>query len=402
MSKKPHDILRRLENGGAVTAKKAQAPSTARPGALEMLQGLALSALSSEHAHDLLARAKGLPKTFALNDLNPERIGGLAPHAVLVNPAFVTLAAESGQVYFLGADGKVHRKIAFDVPGEQSVSEPDTSDAEFWLEPPWFSEFQQLVDERKPVLLIGPAGCGKTEATERVFKHRRQPLHVVQCTPRTRADDLEGKDELVIEDGIQVTRFTPAAPAIASKEGHGLLLDEADAAPAAAMYSVYRLLDGKEMHIVRAGHDSVIERHPEFRVVGTQNTEGRGDDRGLYHARAHQDEAFLDRWKNTIRVDYLKPEQEVVVLRKRTGISSGQAERIVQAASALRNALDQDEIILTTSMRRTISVAENVAGGRSPERAWSLAVVNRAVATDRVKIKSICKRVYGSKWGKTP
>ena len=31
------------------------------------------------------------------------------------------------------------------------------------------------------------------------------------------------------------------------------------------------------------GYDGEIPLHSDFRVIGTQNTEGRGDDQGLYH-----------------------------------------------------------------------------------------------------------------------
>jgi MoxR-like ATPase len=225
---------------------------------------------------------------------------------------------------------------------------------------------------------------------------------IVQCTPRTTANDLEGATDLVVEDGHQVTRFSPAAPAVASEEGYGLLLDEADAAPSVAMFSMYRLMDNKAMHVVRKGLDAVIPLNPEFRIIGTQNTEGRGDDRGLYHGRAYQDEAFLDRWRNTIRVDYPTMDEEVLILRKRTGISGSQAESIVKAAQSMRSALHKDEILLTCTLRRTLSVSANVAIGMTPEKAWGLAVLNRATAEDRSSLDQILQRIYGSKFKKVP
>ncbi len=395
---KASDVVRKLEGWGAVVSGPSEpVPAGSPTSVLSVLQGCASLAMPKERAAVLLNLFLGQPGAFM-----PSALGGVSPAdavGALMNLSFQRACAESGVWFCLGPDGLIHR---VEPQPAAVLPAPDTeaSESDFWLEPPWFAEFSQLVAEGQPVLLIGPAGCGKTRATEAIFAKRGQQLHIVQCTPRSRADDLEGKDELVRDGDHVVTQFTPAAPAIASRDGHGLLLDEADAAPAAAMYSIYRLLDGGEMHIVRAGLDSVIPRHADFRIVGTQNTEGRGDERGLYHARSYQDEAFLDRWGNTVRVGYLEPDQEVIVLRKRTGISSAKAQRLLEAAAAMRKAHDQDEIMFAISMRRTLAVAANLAAGRTPEASWLLACLNRATASDASKMRDVLQRIYGVLWRK--
>lgn len=355
-------------------------------------------------AERIVERALAGGSTFAFEEIAcPE--AGLTGDAVLVHPAFVRAAARRGLAFYAGPLGKVRRfSISEDkqmpAPAPDEPDEPAEGEA-FYLRPPWFDDLAEFIERGEPVLLIGPAGCGKSEAVEQVFLSRAQPLRIVSCTQRMTANDLEGAVDLVeTESGQTITRFTPADPAIASQEGHGLLLDEADAAPAEAMYAVYRLIDGKPMHILRKGTDAVIPRHADFRVVGTQNTEGRGDDRGLHHGRSYQDEAFLDRWQNTIRVTYPVKEDEVLILRKRTGISASKAERVVDAAKALRAALRHDEIMLACSMRRTLAVSGNLAVGKTPEAAWRFAVLNRATPDDHGNIMEVMNRIYGDKWKK--
>jgi MoxR-like ATPase len=322
----------------------------------------------------------------------------------MLHPVFIRHALETGVFYLVMPTGITRIVVAPEVPTPAPVIDVkdgvEAAVEDFYLKPDWYDTLVVLVERGSTVLLIGPAGCGKTQAVENVFKERDQRLEIVSCTPRTTANDLEGATDLVYEEGQQVTSFTPASPAIASEKGYGLLLDEADAAPSEAMYSMYRLLDKKPMHIVRKGFEGEIPLHTDFRVIGTQNTEGRGDDRGLYHGRAYQDEAFLDRWNAVIRVDYPTLEQEVLILRKRTAISGADAEMIVKAAQAMRNSLQADEIMFTCTMRRTLAVAMNIASGFDAKTSWELAAINRATTEDRSKLKELLNRVYGSKFTK--
>lgn len=314
--------------------------------------------------------------------------------ALLVHPYFLRAAARRGFVFYIGADGAVHRQTFAGLA--KAVRAPIVTDGpvdpSFYAEPTWFPALTDFIKRDCPVLLIGPAGAGKSEAVERVFAARKQTLQIVSCTPAMSADDFEGRVDL--RGGETV--FTHSAAAIAVQHGHGLLLDEADAAPAEACYSLYRALTGKDMRIARQGYDGVVTRHPSFRCVGTQNTEGRGDDRGLYHGRSHQDEAFLDRWANYIRVDYPHPDVEAAILTRRTGLPKKHAEKVVRVATELRKALTTDRMMLSVTLRRVLAVAGNIVAGFSPEDSWRFAVQNRATPEDAQVISDLVNRVCGS------
>jgi MoxR-like ATPase len=334
-----------------------------------------------------------------------DEVPGFGPYKLLLNPAFIRAAARAGAVFYYGSDGLIHRyaldrEVRSSIPPLPVASDKKV-DPDYYLEPPWLDDLRRLLKSDKTVLLIGPAGSGKTEGCERLFAERGQRLLIVSCTPRTTADDLEGAVDLISEDGLQVTRFTPAAPAVASANGYGLLLDEGDAAPAEAMYSMYRLLDQKQMHILRMGHDAEIPRHPGLRIVGTQNTEGRGDDTGLHHGRSYQDEAYLDRWSDAIRVNYPDPGAEKKILRRRTGITPTKADRIIEAAGSLRTALEKgDDILFCCSLRRTLAVAANIQAGFTADKAWHLAVLNRITPEDATRVLEVLKRLYGTNLNK--
>lgn len=319
---------------------------------------------------------------------------------LLVHPKTVRHAARNGLSFYLGADSRVHwTKIEGSSGAAVAPVEPEpiidltTVDPNFYLEPAWAKQLSRFLDRDMSVLLIGPAGCGKSEGAERAFAHRKQKSLVVSCSPSMDSDDMEGKVDLVDGDTV----FTPAAPVIASEKGYGLILDEVDAAPAEACYSLYRLLDHRQMSVVRKGHESEIERHADIRIVGTQNTEGRGDSAGLFHGRAYQDEAFLDRWDNVIRVGYPSQVEEITILRKRTGCPEVEAKKVVQAADLIRKASDEGHVLFTMSLRRTQAVCGNIVHGSELEDSWRWGVLNRCTSEDREKLVEILKRVYGSK-----
>ena len=348
--------------------------------------------MDPDHCDELVAKLLNTGKATltpkaGIKLLSVADLAGLTTH-----PYFVRAAARRGVSYYIAADGSLNRQTYSGVPGIKHIELDGEIDLDFYIEPEWFAYLASFVDRGLPVLLIGPPGSGKTESVERLFAKRDQRLEIISCTPSMSADDFEGAIDLV--DGNTV--FTPSACAEAVREGYGILLDEIDAAPAESCYSLYRALDGKDMRIARKGFEGTIAPDPRFRAVGTQNTEGRGDDRGIHHGRSFQDEAFLDRWPNYIRVDYLPPETEMMVLRKRTGIGKKKASLILKVATELRRAFANDNLMLCTTMRRTLAVASNIAAGFTPEDAWRYAVQNRAIGADSQDIEDFVNRIYGA------
>jgi MoxR-like ATPase len=358
----------------------------------DLVRKNASTVLDPDHCDEIVAALLNTGKAT----LTPKRATELASVADLagmaVHPYFIRAAARKGVAFYVGADGALNRQTFSRAPNIEPIELDGEIDTSFYVEPEWFPTLLTFIERRLPVLLIGPPGTGKTEAVERLFSKRDQQLQIISCTPSMSADDFEGTIEL--RGGN--TEFVQSACAEAVEKGYGLLLDEVDAAPAEACYSLYRALDGKDMRIARKGFEGIIAPHKNFRAVGTQNTEGRGDDRGIHHGRAFQDEAFLDRWANFIRADYLPSDTEALVLCKRTGIPKKKADTVIKVATELRRAFSNDQIMLCMTMRRTLAVASNIAAGMTPEDAWRFAVQNRATGSDSQDIEDLVNRIYGA------
>ena len=342
----------------------------------------------------------GEEEVFNPQDIT-DRADGIRAESLISHPSFIRVSARKGSVFYMDSKGKIRKQtIKGAAPKIDSmVIEKEGIDENFFLYPDWFNHFRKFVKAGSSVLLIGPAGAGKSEAVEQLFKELNQRLLIVSCNPSQTADDLEGVTDLVdTESGGMKTVFNPAAPAIALEKGYGLLLDEADAVPPEACYALYRIIDGRSMEILRKGYEGSINRHDDFRVMGTQNTEGRGDSMGLFHGRALQDEAFLDRWDCFIRVGYPTKDQEAIIINKRIGLPMKYAENVVKTADLMRKALESEKVMMSVSLRRTLAVSRNLVAGMSPEDAWMFSVLNRATMEDRISFEEILKRVYGGKY----
>ena len=146
---------------------------------------------------------------------------------------------------------------------------------------------QLLVDvlsQRLHVMLVGPAGSGKTTAAEQAGKILELPVYTSSMGPATSQWDLNGYRS---PDG----KYVPGIMRQPFEHGGVLALDEVDNCNPSVLTALNTALAN--------GHytfpDTVVEKHPDFIVVGSGNTYGRGADR-MYVGRNQLDAATLDRF----------------------------------------------------------------------------------------------------------
>jgi cobaltochelatase CobS len=145
-----------------------------------------------------------------------------------------------------------------------------------------FATILQAVSANIPVMLVGPAGAGKTtmchqisEATELAF------YHTGAVTSRY---ELSGYNDA--HGNYQGTSFREAY-----ENGGLFLFDEVDGSdPAALLWCNTAIANG-----VCAFPDKIVPRHANFRLIAAANTFGKGADR-VYVGRNALDGASLDRF----------------------------------------------------------------------------------------------------------
>ncbi len=91
---------------------------------------------------------------------------------------------------------------------------------------------------------------------------------------------------------------------LAMLKGQMLLLDELTAADPGILLTLQSVLEGNSL-VLTDKDGEVITRHPDFRIVATDNT--KGTDAGmnsLYQGRMNQDASLLDRFQVMLEIDY--------------------------------------------------------------------------------------------------
>lgn len=149
----------------------------------------------------------------------------------------------------------------------------------------------RIVSLNHPLMMVGPAGCGKTTIGNQTAYALGLPFYITSTI--TDEHHLTG-----FVDGRGLYHTTPFRQAF--ETGGVWIADEIDAWDAAALLAANSALANG--YSVFPDSPQPIMRHPNFRMIATANTFGTGADR-VYIGRNELDAASLDRFA-TVLVDY--------------------------------------------------------------------------------------------------
>ena len=212
---------------------------------------------------------------------------------------------DAGQVFSGKASGKLVKGYA-----QPSAYTPAIDPAYIFHEASrdvivWF------LDPQEPLYVFGPTGCGKTSCIRQLAARLNYPVFEVTGHGRLEFADLVG--HLTVKNGNMSFEYGPLA--LAMRYGGLALLNEIDLTSPEVAAGLNGVLDGSPLCIAENGGE-LITPHPLFRFAATANTNGGGDETGLYQGTQRQNLAFADRFI-LCEVGYPDPAVEEKLLRQR-------------------------------------------------------------------------------------
>lgn len=252
-------------------------------------------------------------------------------------------------------------------------------------------------DLNMPMYAWGFHGTGKTTLFEQAAARTRRPFMRVQHTANTEESEVIGQWVVNMKDGASVTEFQLGPLPTAMVNGYVYCADEYDFA-SPGITSLYQpVLEGKPLYIKNAPPAlRMIRPHPNFRFVATGNTNGGGDETGLYQGTQIQNAANYSRFKITEEVGYMDEKLEVAVIQGQARIEKKDAERLVKFANAVREQFKDGKIGSTVSPRELISAGflARVKGGNF-RKGLESAFTNRLSRVDKVAVNQLAQRIFG-------
>ena len=250
----------------------------------------------------------------------------------------------------------------------------------------------------KRVLVQGLHGTGKSSHIEQIAARLNWPCVRINLDGHISRFDLLGKDAIVIKDQKQVTTFKQGLLPWSIENPVALVFDEYDAGRPDVMFVIQRLLesDGK---LTLLDQNKVLKPNPYFRIFGTCNTLGSGDESGLYYGTQNLNQGQLDRWNVFTTLNFLEPETEEKIIEKKfkkvSKKKKDEIKSIVKLANLIRNAFKMSDLSIIMSPRTSIIWAQNVDIFNDIDTAFKLTFFNRCDENDKKIINEFYQRCFG-------
>ncbi|HEU4686523.1 MAG TPA: CbbQ/NirQ/NorQ/GpvN family protein [Nitrospira sp.] len=234
--------------------------------------------------------------------------------------------------------------------------------------------FTTAANNRMPVMLKGPTGCGKTRFVQYMAYRLGRPLITVACHEDLTASDLVGRYLLKGQDTVWID----GPLTLGVKHGAIVYLDEVVEARKDTTVIIHPLSDDRRLlPIEKKGQ--ILEAADEFLLVISYNP---GYQSVLKDLKQSTKQRFM-----AIEFDYPSPDIETVVVQRESGISADIAGSLVKLAGKVRN-LKHHGLEEGVSTRLLIYAGTLIKDGVAVERACDVAIA-RPITDDPDMQRSI-------------
>jgi len=232
--------------------------------------------------------------------------------------------------------------------------------------------YQAAYDERLPVMIKGPTGCGKSRFIEYMAWKLDKPLVTVACNEDMTASDLVGR-YLLDADG---TRWLDGPLTTAARIGAICYLDEVVEARQDTTVVIHPLTDHRRtLPLDKKGE--LVEAHPDFQLVISYNP-------GYQSLMKDLKQSTKQRF-SAMTFDYPESALESEIIAKETNSPLDIAVQLVKIGKTARN-LKGHGLDEGVSTRLLVYAARLINRGVQPQAACRMALVDPI--TDDADIRS--------------
>lgn len=260
---------------------------------------------------------------------------------------------------------------------DKGTPPPPPADGEF-IRPQIFESVYRAVMAGINVLLVGPAGCGKTRLAEEVAKAANAPFHTASLGGGVRYAQLFGATAL--KDGK--TEWVPSDFLKWVQEPGVVLLDEIFGADPDVLLGLNGILESRTRAINTPL--GIIRVHPECRLIAAANNTGRVANDRQYRGIQRSDDSLLDRLSLTFELGYDEGVEQKILCK--IGASAPLALDYMKRLRALREKVKINNIPYDPSTRRLLAAVRATMAGIEAGAAWEAAFLSCLSAAERAKV----------------
>lgn len=245
---------------------------------------------------------------------------------------------------------------------------------------------------RNNVWIHGPTQAGKTTLVRNLAAVVQRPLFEINGNVHLLPSSFFGKPraragETYFQHGIVVKWL---------RHGGWLLINEYDTLDTECVNALKSVLEFPRRLTLVEHDDELIEGHPDCRLIVACNTQGRGDDTGMFINTQVQSIADMARFNAFLEVDYIAEDQEKAMLATMfPDVPAKAIENIVKVANATRAQFKRGQLTRVISTAEAINWCENYQLFYTGHHAARISFLNGYDDTARTAVRELINNAFG-------